>query len=228
MTSILKQDTVDCVALLKGMEGSPIYVYGVIEQEDIEFETDGVNGADTAYTVSHPPVSAVVSDIDTVEPAQSEENVRAHNEVLQDVLHYDGGRTIVPMQFGMAFKDTAMLSNLLEEAGPEFARTLREVDGKVELGLKVITPADVNVDESAIRAEVADRFDDLAVATERGDQFSDRLVVNRSFLVDRDDQEAFNQAVGGFEEANEDLLVQYTGPWPPYNFVDIQIGAKQQ
>ena len=30
------------------------------------------------------------------------------------------------------------------------------------------------------------------------------------------------------EEYGEHVTVQYTGPWPPYNFVDIHIGAEQQ
>lgn len=210
------------------MEGSPLYVYGVVEQEDIEFETEGVNGADRIYTVDSPPVSAVVSDIDTVEPERSEGNIRTHNEALQDVLNYDGGRTVVPMQFGMAFKDTATLKNVLQEGTPIFTQTLQEIENKVELGLKVITSSNAEVNGAAIRKDTAERFEELATATERGERFSDRLVLNRSFLVDRDRQEAFNEAVGEFQEKNEELLVHYTGPWPPYNFVDIHIGAQQR
>lgn len=212
---------------LRGMEGSPLYVYGVIEREDFEFETTGVAGADRVYTVDQSDVSAVVSDIDTVEPDQSDENVRAHNDVLQEALEYDGGRTVVPMQFGMAFKDEATLKNLLKGAKTTFTRALDEVEGKVELGLKVVTGDGADVDAMEIQQEAAERFDSIAAATERGGQFSDRLVLNRSYLIERDDQEAFNEAVGQFEEDYPDLLVQYTGPWPPYNFVDIQIGAKQ-
>lgn len=210
------------------MDGSPLYVYGVVDQAEFELEIDGVQEADMVYTVDHPPVSAVVSEVDTVEPDESEENIRAHNEVLQTVLTHGGGRTIVPMQFGMAFKDRDTLESLLAEATTAFTRALDEVEGKVELGLKVLKPADDTVDSTAIRQDVAERFDDIATATERGNQFSDRLVVNRSFLVDREDQGQFSEAVGEFEAEYEDLLVQYTGPWPPYNFVDIHIGAKQR
>jgi len=209
------------------MEEHPLYVYGLIEQEDIEFGIEGVNGANRLYTVDSPKVSAVVSDIETVEPEQSEENVRAHNDVLQNVLEHEEGRAVVPMQFGMAFKNRAMLENLLDEAKPEFTRALREVEGMVELGVKIVTTETDDIDGSVIQREASEQFDEIAESTERGDQFSDRLLLNRSYLVDRDDQADFNEAVGEFEAAHEELLVQYTGPWPPYNFVDIQIGAKQ-
>ncbi|WP_232702619.1 GvpL/GvpF family gas vesicle protein [Halobacterium wangiae] len=209
------------------MEEDALYAYGVIDGEAVEFETEGVGGAQRAYSVGDDSLFAVVTDVDTLDPERSDENVRAHNEVLQQLLEYDGGRTVVPMQFGMAFKDERTLQNLLSETRPAFTKALEEVENTVELGLKVITEAGADVDRSAIQAEVADRFDELAVSSTADDLFSERLVSNRSFLVDRDDREAFDQAVGEFEADHDDLLVQYTGPWPPYNFVDIQIGAKQ-
>lgn len=209
------------------MGDTALYAYGVIEREDVEFETDGVNGAERAYTVGYQTLSALVTDIDTVEPEQSDENTRAHDEVLQQLLQYDGGRTVVPMQYGMAFKNARTLKSVLREARPAFTRALREVENDVELGLKVLTEEDAEVDEESIREEVTERFDERAISVTSDDLFSDRLIVNRSFLIDRDERDAFDRAVGEFEDDHEELLVQYTGPWAPYNFVDIEIGAQR-
>lgn len=209
------------------MGDTALYAYGVIEREDVEFETDGVNGAERAYTVGYQTLSALVTDIDTVEPEQSDENTRAHDEVLQQLLQYDGGRTVVPMQYGMAFKNARTLKSVLREARPAFTRALREVENDVELGLKVLTEEDAEVDEEAIREEVTERFDERAISVTSDDLFSDRLIVNRSFLIDRDERDTFDRAVGEFEDDHEELLVQYTGPWAPYNFVDIEIGAQR-
>ena len=276
------------------MGGSALYAYGVVEQEDIEFETSGVDGAGRAYTVDYRTLSALVTDVDTLEPEQTDENARAHDEVLQQLLEYDGGRTVVPMRFGMVFKDEGTLKNVLRETRPAFRRALRDLDGTIELGLKVLTAEDADAetaddpvgeatqatteteaitetqattdgggrdtdgpdgggsdgsgpdgggsdgsgpggggsdgsgpDQEAVREEVAERFDALAKSTSDGELFSDRLLVNRSFLVDRDDREAFDEAVGEFQEEHDDLLVQYTGPWAPYNFVDIEVGAQR-
>lgn len=209
------------------MADTALYAYGVIEEEDLEFDTEGVNGADRAYTVDHRTLSALVTDIDTVEPERTDENTRAHDEVLQQLLEHDGGRTVVPMQFGMAFNDARTLKSVLREARPAFRRALRDVEGTVELGLKVLVEENATVDREAIREEVADRFDDHSLGAVENDLFSDRLVVNRSYLVDREDREAFDTAVGEFEDDHDELLVQYTGPWAPYNFVDIEIGAQR-
>lgn len=209
------------------MADTALYAYGVIEQEDIEFDTEGVNGADRAYTVDHRTLSALVTEVDTVEPEQTDENTRAHDEVLQQLLEYDGGRTVVPMQYGMAFKNARTLKSVLREARPAFRRTLNDIEGTVELGLKVLTEEDATVDGESIREEVAERFDDISLGTADDDLFSDRLVVNRSYLVDRKDRDAFDEAVGEFEDDHPELLVQYTGPWAPYNFVDIEIGTQR-
>lgn len=209
------------------MADSALYAYGVVEQEDLEFDIEGVDGAERAYTVDHRTLSALVSDIDTVEPEATDENAQRHNEVLQHLLEDEGGRTVVPMQFGMAFKNERTLKSVLRESRPAFRRALREVDDKVELGLKVLAEEGVDVDREAVEAAVSERFEGLAEGSTDDDLFSDRLVVNRSFLVDRSNRDAFDEAVGAFEDDHDDLLVQYTGPWAPYNFVEIEIGAKR-
>ena len=211
------------------MGSNALYAYGVVEggDGDVELAVDGVGGAERAYTVDYRRLSALVSPIDDVEPELSDENARAHSEVLRELLEHDGGRTVVPMRYGMAFENERTLKRLLRESQPAFRRALREVDGRVELGLKVLSEEGADVDGDAVRREVTDRLDELAVATTEDDRFSDRLLVNRSFLVDREEREAFDDAVGAFEDDHDDLLVQYTGPWAPYNFVDIEIGARR-
>jgi hypothetical protein len=207
---------------------SNLYVYGVLPESDLELAVEGVAGADRVYTVDYRSLSAVVSDIDTTDPERTDEAVTRHNEVLQTVLEDDGGRTVVPMQFGMAFKDARTLKGVLRGARRAFRKTLDEIDGTVELGLKLVADADAAVDGEAVRASVADRLEDIVVEASEDDRFSDRLVLNRSYLVDRGDRPAFDDAVDEIEAAHEGVTVQYTGPWPPYNFVDIRIGAEGQ
>lgn len=81
-----------------------LYTYGIIEQEDLELDVEGVAGAEQVYTVDYKTLSAVVSDIDTTDPERTDEDVEAHNNVLQEVLKHEEERTVVPMSFGMAFK----------------------------------------------------------------------------------------------------------------------------
>lgn len=204
------------------------YVYGVVEaSDDIEFETDAVADADQVYTITHRRYGAVVSDIDTTEPEETDEDAQLHDDVLREIMEYDGGQTIVPMQFGMAFEGDRELKNVLRNAQPAFRRALRDIEGKIELGLKLVREEDADVDREAIEDAVADELEQVATQSVPNDLFSDRLVFNRSYLVEKEDQEEFDDAVAALEdEYGDDLMFQYTGPFAPYSFVDVKIGAQ--
>ncbi len=203
------------------------YVYGVVEKNDFEFDTDAVDDADRVYTVTYRTLSAVVSDIDTTDPERTDEDSKRHDEVLREVLERDDVDAVVPMQFGMAFKDNRTLKTVLRGARRAFTKALNEVDGHVELGVKIVAGEDDESDREAIREAVGERLSAIAESETEDDLFSDRLVLNRSYLVAADDREAFAEEVAEIREEYDELTVQYTGPWAPYNFVDIHIGAQQ-
>lgn len=48
-----------------------------------------------------------------------------------------------------------------------------------------------------------------------------RMVINSSFLIDRNKEDEFDNHVNALHEKYKDSLVfKYTGPWPPYNFIE--------
>ena len=50
------------------------------------------------------------------------------------------------------------------------------------------------------------------------------MILNAAFLVDRKDEKSFDEKVKAISLQYEDLLsFKYTGPWPPYNFVNIKL-----
>lgn len=211
-----------------------IYTYGIIEQEDIELDIEGVAGAEKIYTVDYRTLSAVVSDIDTTDPERTDEDVEVHNDVLQRVLEYDGGRTVVPMGFGMAFKNKRTLKGVLRGARRGLQKALNDIEGTVELGVKVISSSSSSesepetVSNEEIQKDIGETLSNLSINETQNDLFSDRLIVNKSYLVERQRRDGFDAAIDSIEEKYDDLMVQYTGPWPPYNFVDIHIGAEKQ
>jgi|JXWS01.1.fsa_nt_gb hypothetical protein len=206
-----------------------LYTYGVIEQEDIELTADGVGGADKIYTIEYRSLSAVVSDIDTTDPERTDEAVTNHNNVLQRILEYDDGRTVVPMSFGMAFKNGRTLKGVLRGARRALRSALNDIDGTIELGVKIISTGDESVDQSSLRADLSDRLSSVSINETEDDLFSDRLILNRSYLVERTERSTFDDTIDEIEsDYGDDVTVQYTGPWAPYNFVDIHIGADQQ
>jgi hypothetical protein len=59
-----------------------------------------------------------------------------------------------------------------------------------------------------------------------GNLFTNRLVLNTSFLVKKGDIDAFSDKVASLQEKYSMLKLLYSGPWPPHNFVYIKIGAQ--
>jgi Mg2+ and Co2+ transporter CorA len=63
-----------------------------------------------------------------------------------------------------------------------------------------------------------------AVASRSNKPIGDRMILNAAFLVDRDRERTFDDAVKEISRKYEALLTfKYTGPWPPYNFVNIKL-----
>ena len=203
-----------------------LYVYGITEQTDIELTVDGVGGESVLRTVEYRSLVALVTDIDTTDPDRSDEAVAAHDSVLQTVIERDDVETVVPMGFGMAFKNARTLKGVMRGARRALRKALNDVEGCVELGVKLVGPAEEMADTDELRDRLESELAPLSVGQTDDDLFSDRLVANRSYLVEQDRREAFDDAIDAIDADYEDVLVRYTGPWAPYNFVDIRIGAE--
>jgi hypothetical protein len=73
---------------------------------------------------------------------------------------------------------------------------------------------------------VAGILEDLratAVAARINKPIGDKMILNAAFLVSRDSEGAFDQRIKQVAARHETLTFKYTGPWPPYNFVNIRL-----
>ena len=64
---------------------------------------------------------------------------------------------------------------------------------------------------------------DVAVASRSNKPIGDRMIMNAAFLVSRDREQAFDTRVKEIGQRHDKLTFKYTGPWPPYNFVNIKL-----
>jgi hypothetical protein len=73
---------------------------------------------------------------------------------------------------------------------------------------------------------VADTFAALrgaSVAARSNKLIGDRMILNAAFLVNRRDAREFDRCVKALGAQYDKLTYKYTGPWPPYNFVNIRL-----
>src|SRR5256885_15581911 len=72
-------------------------------------------------------------------------------------------------------------------------------------------------------AEIFEGLRDVAVASRANKPIGDKMIMNAAFLVSRDKEQAFDAKVKAVGAKYAYLTFRYTGPWPPYNFVNIRL-----
>jgi hypothetical protein len=64
----------------------------------------------------------------------------------------------------------------------------------------------------------------VCVASRDNKPIGDKMIMNAAFLIDRKREAEFDAAVNRVAKSFGDRLnFKYTGPWPPYNFVNIRL-----
>jgi hypothetical protein len=73
-------------------------------------------------------------------------------------------------------------------------------------------------------ADIHEALKPVAVASRSNKPIGDRMILNAAFLVDRAQEQKFDERVKETSRRYEELLTfKYSGPWPPYNFVNIKL-----
>src|ERR1043165_2346371 len=72
--------------------------------------------------------------------------------------------------------------------------------------------------------DIHDALKPVAVASRSNKPIGDRMILNAAFLVNRAQEQNFDERVKETSRKYEELLTfKYSGPWPPYNFVNIKL-----
>ena len=72
-------------------------------------------------------------------------------------------------------------------------------------------------------ADILDQLRDVSVASRINKPSGEKMIRNAAFLIARDQEAAFDAKVKLIATRFDKLTFKYTGPWPPYNFVNIRL-----
>jgi len=209
------------------------YLYCIIARKDApkEFNIKGINHNDVR-AIFYRDLAAIISEAPLKEYEPNEENTAKHKEVALEILK---DRTVLPVAFGMVFKKRGILTSTMGRVYFVLKKSLKLIDNKIELGVKAIFPKNFEElnNEKTIeefrekyKKEFIEKLGKVSVESKEGKLFSKRLALNISFLVDKNNIDKFSEILGKIDDKYKDLKIQYTGPWPPYNFVDIRIMSR--
>lgn len=203
------------------------YLYCIIpDSEEKSFGNIGINNKEV-YTIPYRKVAAVVSDSPMKDYETTEDNIRKHETVLRQITKE---HTIVPAEFSTVIKNERILTHLLKKAYDPARECLKLVDNMAELGVKAVLNNDIVFAAPEKKKEcISDILTSLNTTAKQavtGEIFSDKLLLNASFMVNKEDINKFSKEVTNLQEKYPMLKLLYSGPWAPYNFVHIKIGTQ--
>jgi hypothetical protein len=78
--------------------------------------------------------------------------------------------------------------------------------------------------QKEIQNEIFNPLKESSEAAKANDPIGEKMLLNASFLIDRDKEEEFDEKVNEAHEKWKDKVdFNYSGPWPAYNFVNIRL-----
>ena len=132
------------------------YLYGIIGTDEARnFGPLGVGGrGDEVVTITHRNLSAIISNSPMTKYVVSSENLTAHERVIERVMQEF---TVLPARFCTIAINAEDIRRLLELRYREFSHLLRDMDNKIELGVKAFWR-----DLELIFREIVDENGDIA------------------------------------------------------------------
>jgi len=186
--------------------------------------------------LAHERVNAAVLEDRTVVPmsfgtvfrsrADVVELLRSAHDAFDDVLEKMHDKR----EFGLkVFWDRDGMIASIARQDDDIRMLREELTGRPDAGMASRLQYGCLVDAALARhaqervAEILERLRDVCVASRCNPTVGDRMVLNAAFLVQRGQEQSFDRCVQAIATDHAELTFQYTGPWPPYNFVAIRL-----
>jgi hypothetical protein len=134
------------------------YIYGIIRHSaPIEYGPIGMGKrADRVYGVSYNGITAIVSASPVMIYEARRINMITHEKVLEEVMKQF---TVLPVRFSTISEhnDDAGITRIIEKDYQKFDEMLTKMEGRKELGLKVIAQ------EAAIYEDIIEKYDNIRI-----------------------------------------------------------------
>lgn len=163
-----------------------------------------------------------------------------HERIVEALMD---DRDVLPVRYGTRLPDEAAAARALVDNHDAYAAALEKVRGAVEIAVRVFGADDPPAPgpaspggrttgreylrararraagEADVRALVHEPLLDRARAGTVAAVNRSRELLRAAYLIDRDAVASLSARVGAIQEANPQLRMTCTGPWPPYSFV---------
>jgi hypothetical protein len=154
------------------------------------------------------------------------ELLRSAYEAFADVLNKMQDK----LEFGLKVVwDRDEIIRVIEQEDEDIHRLKREISSqkgstyfaRVQYGRLIDAALQARSDRYV--TEFLQRLRNVSVASRVNKAIGDKMIMNAAFLVQREQEQAFDRRIKEIASSFDKLTFKYTGPWPPYNFVNIRL-----
>ncbi len=208
-----------------------IYLYAVTGPLCTPIVGTGLGGA-ALQALSIDGLTALYSSHDRLEIRADPETCWTHERAVEVAMRV---QTVLPARLGTTFENTDGLRLAMAEHASEFRERLAELDGCVELAVRIapLPPDDRNPDggrayllgklsaqrqREALAETTLACLREIAVASKLAPHASRGETVSISYLVRGGEMEHFVRCVGRLARRWPEFALSCTGPWAPYSF----------
>ncbi len=200
---------------------SGLLLYGVVELEG----TDGDSLSPGTSIVAFRDLGAVVTPAPYESRQCDDREIHAHREIVESIFHR---RPFLPAPIGTVFRSRDALVRWLELHAVTLSDGLGFVEGRLGARLHLAGRLTAGLDAGDLGAKAAEIFRQLrqhAAASVTLKPREPGRTASAAFLLDRDRWGGFVELVNQEAQQHPDLTFDQTGPWPPYDFVNMQFGV---
>ncbi len=226
--------------------------FGAIGMDDQWPDVYTINFRDMAAVVSDVPISPLDSTRENVLAHErvNETVMRDHTVIpmsfgtifktRDDILEllrsaYDAFADVLnkmqdKLEFGLKVVwDRDEIIRTIEQEDEDIHRLKREISSqkgstyfaRVQFGRLIEAALQARSDRYV--TEFLQRLRSVSVASRVNKAIGDKMIMNAAFLVQRDQEQDFDRRIKEIASQYDKLTFKYTGPWPPYNFVNIRL-----
>ena len=200
-------------------------LYGVAASDS----RSGAPLAEGTSVVHFRQISGIVEGGDYSKVEVTADDLQKYQRIVEEVYAHT---PILPAPPGTVFKSEDTLMRWLELHYFSLVETLGQVEGHSAARLTL------SVGEAPKNDEAGKKFQTLASEALRSFRKNssatvthplidgeEGIVARASFLVEADKWQEFEDAVAAEAKRHREFDFQMTGPWPPYDFVQMQFGG---
>ncbi len=215
-----------------------VFLYGIIwENGAINPRVTGLQDNPLEF-IDYLSISAVVSECTPSELPLKHSYVLQYNTIIEKLFN---NSCILPFRFGTIMESQSQVNDLIHKHYKYLKHQLTYMEGKTEYGLKIwgphSTPQSNKREAGSGTRYIMGKYEHYTLLEETTKfvqrkikscvsevkhelRDSGKLLMDLYFLVPHNKKKAFKSVIN---KLNLNMEFVLTGPWPPYNFVNISL-----